>query len=108
VEASLINRAISAAAEGVPVDKTAALRDEGAVRPVGVGSGSGSGSHLASMLQDLMNGRPMEIAHLNGAIAERAAKHGIDAPANGLIARLIRLLEATRPHRVNSLHADAH
>jgi ketopantoate reductase len=31
------------------------------------------------MLQDLMNGRPTEIAYLNGAIAERAAKHGIDA-----------------------------
>jgi 2-dehydropantoate 2-reductase len=70
---------------------------------------SGSRSHLASMLQDLMNGRrPTEVAHLNGAIAEHAAKHGIDAPANALIARLIRLLEATQSHRVNSLHADAH
>jgi hypothetical protein len=42
-------------------------------------------------------------------IATRTRRqHGIDAPANALIARLIRLLEATRPHRVNSLHADAH
>ena len=63
---------------------------------------------VTAMLQDVINGRPTEIAHLNGAIAERAAKHGIDAPANALIARPIRPLEATRPHRVNSLHADAH
>jgi len=29
-------------------------------------------------------------------------------PANALLARLIRRLEATRPHRVNSPHADTH
>jgi 2-dehydropantoate 2-reductase len=69
---------------------------------------SASGSHLASMLQDLMNGRRTEIAQLNGAIAARAADHGIDAPVNALIARLIGLLEATWSRRVNSLHPDAH
>jgi ketopantoate reductase len=101
----------AAATGGMPVDKAAALRvmnpqfDPSAS---GAGSGSGSGSHLASMLQDLMNGCPPESAYLNGAIAERAAKHGIGAPANALIAWLTRLLEATRPHRVNSLHAGAH
>lgn len=41
------------------------------------------------------------IAHLNGAIAERAAEHGIDASANALIARLIRLLQAI-PGRTGS------
>ena len=72
-----------AAAEGVALDTAAAL----AVMKAQFDP-SASGSHLASMLQDLMNGRPTEIAQLNGAIAERASRHGIAAPANALIARL--------------------
>jgi hypothetical protein len=62
-----------------------------------------SGSHLAPMLQDLMNGRPTKIACLNGAIAARAAKHSVNAPVNTLITRIVTLLESTWP-RVNSLH----
>jgi len=92
-----------ARAEGVRVDTAAAL---GVMKAQF--DPSASGSHLASMLQDLMNGRRTEIAQLNGTIAARAAKHGIDAPANALIARLIGLLEVTWSHRVNSLHAGAH
>lgn len=88
-----------ARAEGVAVDKAAAL---GVMKAQF--DPAASGSHLASMLQDLMNGRRTEIAHLNGAIEERAAKHGLHAPANALIARLIGLLEATWPRRVNRLH----
>jgi 2-dehydropantoate 2-reductase len=88
-----------ARAEGVYVDKAAALRLMKAQFDP-----SASGSHLASTLQDLMNGRRTEVAHLNGAIAARAAEHDIEAPLNTLIARLIGLLEATWPHRVNSLH----
>ena len=90
-----------AAAEGVTVDTEAALRlmktqfDPAA-----------SGSHLASTLQDLMNGRPTEIAHLNGAVASRARAHDIEAPLNGLITQLIQLLEATWPRRVTRLHPD--
>ncbi|HUN37490.1 MAG TPA: 2-dehydropantoate 2-reductase [Trebonia sp.] len=63
-----------------------------------------SGSHLASTLQDLLNGRPTEIAHLNGAIASRARIHGVPAPANTVITQLVQLLEATRAHRVTSVH----
>ena len=66
-----------ARAEGVTVDTAAALRLMHAQFDP-----SASGDHLASMLQDLMNGRPTEIAHLNGAIAARAAARGIDAPVN--------------------------
>jgi 2-dehydropantoate 2-reductase len=88
-----------ARAEGVAVDTAAALRLMRAQFDP-----SASGDHLASMLQDLMNGRPTEIAHLNGAIAARAAKHGINAPANALITALIQFLEATWPRRVNGLH----
>ncbi len=90
-----------ARAEGVTVDTAAALRTMKAQFDP-----SASGSHLASMLQDLMNGRRTEIAQLNGAIAERAGKHGIEAPANALIARLIALLEATWSRRVTALHPD--
>ena len=90
-----------ARAEGVTVDTAAALATMKAQFDP-----SASGSHLASMLQDLMNSRRTEIAHLNGAVAARAARHGIAAPANTLIARLVSLLEATWPDRVNALHAD--
>ena len=58
------------------------------------------------MPQDLMNSRRTEIAHLNGAVAARAGRHGIAAPAGALIAALIGLLEVTWPDRVNALHAD--
>jgi 2-dehydropantoate 2-reductase len=88
-----------ARAEGVIVDTAAALRLMRAQF-----DRSASGDHLASMLQDLMNGRPTEIAQLNGAIADRAAAHGIDAPVNAAITRLVRLLEATWTSRVNRLH----
>ena len=91
--------AVVAAAEGVAVDVAAALRLMKAQFDP-----AASGSHLASTLQDLMNGRPTEIAQLNGAIAARAQAHGIEAPLNALIAQLVGLLEATWPCRVNSLH----
>ena len=63
-----------------------------------------SGNHLASTLQDLLNGRPTEIAHLNGAIASRALVHGLPAPANTLITQLVQLLEATHDRRVTAIH----
>ena len=91
-----------ARAEGVTVDTAAALRLMHAQFDP-----SASGDHLASMLQDLMNGRPTEIAHLNGAIAARAAARGIDAPVNAAISRLVGLLEATWTRRVNRLHPEA-
>jgi 2-dehydropantoate 2-reductase len=84
-----------AAAEGVAVDVAASLRlIKAQFDP------AASGDHLASTLQDLMNDRPTEIAHLNGAVAARAARQGIAAPANILITALVRLLEATWTRRV--------
>jgi 2-dehydropantoate 2-reductase len=88
-----------AAAEGVRLDTDAVLTLTRAQFDP-----AASGSHLASTLQDLLNGRPTEIAHLNGAIAYRARAHGIPAPANALITQLVGLLEATRPRRVTSIH----
>ena len=90
-----------ARAEGVIVDAAAALRLMHAQFDP-----SASGDHLASMLQDLMNGRPTEIAHLTGAIAARAAARGIDAPVNTTVSRLIGLLEATWTDRVSRLHPE--
>jgi 2-dehydropantoate 2-reductase len=90
-----------ARAEGVTVDPAAALRLMRAQFDP-----SASGDHLASMLQDLMNGRPTEIAHLNGAIAARATARGVDAPVNTTVSRLIGLLEATWTGRVNRLHPE--
>jgi 2-dehydropantoate 2-reductase len=90
-----------ARAEGVIVDTAAALRLMRAQFDP-----SASGDHLASMLQDLMNGRPTEIAQLNGAIAARAASRGIDAPVNAAITHLVGLLEATWTGRVNRLHPE--
>jgi 2-dehydropantoate 2-reductase len=90
-----------ARAEGVTVDTGAALRVMQAQFDP-----SASGDHLASMLQDLMNGRPTEIAQLNGAIAARAAARGIAAPVNATVSRLIGLLEATWTSRVNRVHPE--
>lgn len=99
VAASILSEvAAVASAEGVTVDTEAALRVMKAQFDP-----AASGDHLASMLQDLMNGRPTEIAHLNGAIAARADAAGVGAPLNTLIAQLIGLLEATWPRRVNRL-----
>jgi 2-dehydropantoate 2-reductase len=91
-----------ARAEGVTVDTAAALRLMRAQFDP-----SASGDHLASMLQDLMHGRPTEIAHLNGAIAARAAARGLPAPVNATVSRLIGLLEATWAGRVNRLQQEA-
>ena len=94
--ASILDEIVAvASAEGVTVDKTAVLALMRAQF-----SPSASGDHLASMLQDLMNGRPTEVAHLNGAIASRAAAHGLAAPVNTAITQLIGLLEVTWPRRV--------
>ena len=102
VASSILDEVAAVArAEGVFVDTAAALRLMKAQFDP-----SASGSHLASTLQDLMNGRPTEIAHLNGEVAARGALHGVDAPLNALITQLIQLLEATWPARVNRLHPD--
>ena len=98
--ASILDEVAAVArAEGVIVDTAAALRVMQAQFDP-----SASGDHLASMLQDLMNGRPTEIAHLNGAIAARAAARGSAAPVNATVSQLIGLLEATWTGRVNRLH----
>lgn len=62
--------------------------------------------HRSSMLQDFEAGRRTEIDAINGAVWKRAVLHGMVAPANELLARLVharsalrRELRNERPHQ---------
>jgi 2-dehydropantoate 2-reductase len=46
--------------------------------------------HWPSMLRDLERGRPTEIDAMNGYIAARGAVHGVPAPVNATLTRLVR------------------
>ena len=48
--------------------------------------------HRSSMQEDIEQGRRTEIEALNGEIAGLAQRHGIDAPANEILTRMIRFL----------------
>jgi len=50
--------------------------------------------HKPSMLQDVEAGRRTEIESLNGYVEQAAARHGIDAPMNRLLAALVRMRES--------------
>jgi hypothetical protein len=49
--------------------------------------------HRSSMQEDIPMGRRTEIDALNGAIWRMADSHGIEAPANMILARMINFLE---------------
>lgn len=49
----------------------------------------------SSMWEDLHRGRTTEVDFLNGEIVHLAEKHGLQAPVNAAIVRLIRAAEAT-------------
>jgi len=53
--------------------------------------------HRSSMLQDIERGRPTEVDAINGEVASRGARHGIPAPVNATLTRLIRARAARRP-----------
>lgn len=55
-------------------------------------------SHKASMLQDMLAGRPTEIESINGAIIRIAEKAGIATPVTSTLADIVRLMEANRSH----------
>ena len=52
--------------------------------------------HKPSMLQDMVAGRPTEIAAINGAVAGKAREHGIAVPHTEALLGLVRLIEARR------------
>lgn len=54
----------------------------------------------SSMLQDALRGSRTEINVINGAIVREAAKLGLQAPVNQVLAGLVRAIEATYSDRV--------
>jgi len=48
---------------------------------------------IASMRQDLMRGRPTEIDHMNGAVAELGRRTAIACPVNTALAAIIRAMD---------------
>lgn len=57
--------------------------------------------HRSSMLQDLERGRRTEIDAINGAVWKRAVTHGMVAPANELLTRLVHARAALRKESGN-------
>ena len=53
----------------------------------------GASKTIASMRQDLMRGRPTEIDHMNGAVAELGRRAGIDCPVNAALTAVIKAME---------------
>mgnify|MGYP003587486429 FL=1 len=54
----------------------------------------------ASMLQDILRGRPTEIDAINGAVVARGRAAGVDTPVNLLLTQLVQALEATAADRL--------
>lgn len=54
----------------------------------------------ASMLQDILRGRPTEIDAINGAVVARGRAAGVDTPVNLLLTQLVQALEATVADRL--------
>lgn len=57
------------------------------------------GAHKTSMLQDLEQGRPLEIGALVGAVVELGARLGVDLPHLATLHACVRLLDPGRPGR---------
>ena len=53
----------------------------------------GASRTIASMRQDLMRGRPTEIDHMNGAVADLGRQAGIDCPVNAALTAIIRAMD---------------
>ncbi len=51
--------------------------------------------NVASMLQDVRNRRPTEVAHINGAIVREGSRLGIPTPVNRTLASLVEALQET-------------
>jgi 2-dehydropantoate 2-reductase len=55
----------------------------------------GPSRNIASMRQDLLNGKPTEIDHMNGAVADLGRRFGIRCPVNAALVALIKAMEST-------------
>jgi 2-dehydropantoate 2-reductase len=61
---------------------------------------SATAANRSSMLQDILAGRPTEIAALNAQVASRGRALGLATPVNDLLTRLMRAVEQSAPFRV--------
>jgi 2-dehydropantoate 2-reductase len=52
-------------------------------------------AHYPSMLEDVEARRPTEVELINGALVREAARHGVDAPLQTAVYRLVRAREAS-------------
>lgn len=76
--------AACARASGVELEDGFLLRAERALR---------ESNNVNSMLQDVLRGRATEIDQLNGAVVRVARSSGLQAPANEVLWRLVRMLK---------------
>ncbi len=53
----------------------------------------GPSRNIASMRQDLINRKPTEIDHMNGAVVARGHAHGIACPVNAALVAIIKAME---------------
>ena len=53
----------------------------------------GASRTIASMRQDLMRGRPTEIDHMNGAVAELGRRAGIACPVNAALTAIVKAMD---------------
>ena len=74
-------------ARGVPI-----VQEDDPYAPV-VNSQKALGKNRPSMWQDLNRGLKTEIDALNGAIVEEAGRHGLKAPLNWMLVRLVHSAE---------------
>src|SRR5213075_2628572 len=51
--------------------------------------------HYPSMLEDVKGRRPTEVELINGALVREAARHGVDAPLQTAVYRLVKAREAS-------------
>jgi 2-dehydropantoate 2-reductase len=77
-----------ARAQGVPLDLEEAVRHY-------VDTYASAGSHLPSMLQDVLGGRPTEVDALAGALVREAERLGLEAPVTSVVGRLAAALRPT-------------
>jgi 2-dehydropantoate 2-reductase len=52
-------------------------------------------AHYPSMLEDVEARRPTEVELINGALVREAQRHGVDAPLQTAVYRLVRAREAS-------------
>lgn len=78
-----------ARADGIELEERSAVEAVEAVA-------STTAANTSSMLQDVEAGRRTEVDAINGAVADRAADYGVDAPVNTTLAALLKAWQQKR------------